>query len=204
MKKIVIPILLSSLGSLGCLAFSSAFAAEVVDRVVAVVGSEIVTLSDIKNYSAQRSFQAKFGAPDSKDSKDPLEALIRDKLLKQEMDRLGIATTEQDIDSGVQEVLKRNNIPLEVLKSELAKKGTPFAQFKKEMSDQIIRMKFLGQVIFPRIKISEEEIARKTNGNSSDEARFRSRMEILEARAPEELSKYLEEVRAKTYVEIKK
>lgn len=177
------------------------FAAEVVDRVVAIVGGEIITLSDMRGYSSQRSFQAKLGALETK---DPLEALIREKLLKQEMDRLGIAVTDADINAAIQEVIARNKIPLEALKAELARKGTPFDKYKKDLADQILRMKFMGQVIFPRIKLSEEEVTRKTNGNSSDEARFRARMELFEARTPEELSKYLDEVRAKTYIEIKK
>ncbi len=63
-------------------------------------------------------------------------------------------------------------------------------------------MKFMGQVIYPRIKISEGELAKKA-ANSTDEARFQARVKILEERSPEELEKYINEVRAKTLVEIK-
>lgn len=180
---------------------STALAAEVIDRVVAIVGGEIVTLSEVKSYSAARSLQAKLG---SIEKKDPLEGLIRERLLKQEMDRLGIAVTDDDINAAIQEVVARNRVTLDVLKSELARKGTSFEKYKKDLADQIFRMKFMGQVIYPRIKLTDEEIARKANGNTSDEARFRARMELFEARTPEELSKYLDEVRSKTYIEIKK
>jgi peptidyl-prolyl cis-trans isomerase SurA len=173
----------------------------VVDRVVAIVGGEIITLSDVKGFSAQRSFQAKLG---SLETKDPLESLIREKLLAQEIDRLGLAVTDQEIDQAIQEVLSRNRMTLDQLKSEIAKKGTSFDKYKKDLSDQIFRMKFMGQVIFPRIKITEEEIARKMNGSSTDEARYRARLELLQERSPEELKKYLDEVQAKTYIEIKK
>lgn len=183
------------------LSTTSLQAAEVVDRVAAVVGNEIITLSDIRNYSQERSLEGRLAG---RDAKDPLEALIRERLLKQEMERLGLSATDGEIDSAVKEVVARNGISLEVLKGELAKKGTSFAQYKKDLGDQIRRMKFMGQVIFPRIKISDEEIARKTGGDSSEAARFRARMEILEARSAEEVARYLGEVRAKTYVEIKK
>lgn len=183
------------------LSTTSLQAAEVVDRVAAVVGNEIITLSDIRNYSQERSLEGRLVG---RDAKDPLEALIRERLLKQEMERLGLSATDGEVDSAVKEVVARNGISLEVLKGELAKKGTSFAQYKKDLGDQIRRMKFMGQVIFPRIKISDEEIARKTGGDSSEAARFRARMEILEARSAEEVARYLGEVRAKTYVEIKK
>lgn len=185
---------------------SGAAAAEIVDRVVAVVGSDIITLSDVKQFSAQRSANPRLaegmaGAPSA--PKDPLEALIREKLLKIEMERLGVGATATEIDAAVNDVVTRNGITLEVLKSELSRKGMPFEKFKKDLGDQIRQMKFLSQVIFPRIKISEDEVARKAGAKPSDEARIRARMELLQSRSSEELVKYLEEARSKTFVEIK-
>ncbi|HSA59739.1 MAG TPA: SurA N-terminal domain-containing protein [bacterium] len=181
-------------------------AAEIVDRVVAVVGSDIITLSDVKKFSAQRSANPRLaegmaGAPAA--SKDPLEALIREKLLKLEMERLGVAATDGEIDAAVNDVVTRNGITLDILKSELSRKGTPFEKYKKDLGDQIRQMKFLSQVIFPRIKISEDDVARKAGAKPSDEARIRARMELLQARSSEELVKYLDEARSKTFVEIK-
>lgn len=180
--------------------------AEVVDRVVAVVGSEVITLSDVRKYSAQRSANARLAGMSSSASgtKDPLEALIREKLLKAEMERLGITTTEQEIDGAIQEVVSRNKVTLGVLKAELSRKGMSFEQYKKGLSDQIRQMKFLSQVIFPRIKIAEEELNRKTGPKPSEEARVKARIELMQARSSDELVKYLDETRAKTFVEIKK
>ncbi len=175
-------------------------AAEIVDRVVAVVGSDIITLSDVKKYSAQRSANPRLaegmaGAP--------LEALIREKLLKLEMERLGVGATDGEIAAAVNDVVTRNGITLDVLKAELSRKGTPFEKYKKDLGDQIRQMKFLSQVIFPRIKISEDEVVRKAGAKPSDEGRIRARMELLQARSSEELVKYLDEARSKTFIEIK-
>lgn len=175
------------LGSVVC-RIPSVWSAEVVDRLIAVVGSEIITLSDLKNHSG----------------KDTLEALIREKLLKQEMERLRILATNEEISGSIQEVLARNKVSLEGLKGELSKKGISFEKYKRDLAEQIRGMKFTSQVIFPRIKISDDEIARKAGANPSEETRLRARIELLQARSTEELNKYLEEVRAKTYVEIKK
>jgi len=184
---------------------SSAAAAEVVDRVVAVVGSDIITLSDLKKFSAQRSANPHGNeAAAAPVSKEPLEALIREKLLKVEMDRLGVGASDEEVNAAVQDVLKRNNIPMEALKGELSKKGISFDQYKKDLGNQIKQMKFLSQVIFPRIKISEEEISKKAGSSPTDEARMKARIEIMQARSSNELVKYLDEARSKTFIEIKK
>ncbi len=173
---------------------------EVVDRVVATVGNEIITLSDVKHYQKPKSNKK----VDPMDSGDPLEALIREKLLKLEMNRLEITATDEDISGSIHDVLTRNKITLDTLKAEIARKGISFESYKKDMAEEIKQMKFMGQVIFPRIKVTDEEISRKAAGNSTDEGRFRARLALLQERAPEELRKYLDEAKAKTYIDIKK
>ena len=192
--------------ALGLLVVGRSSTAEIVDRVVAVVANEVITLSDVKHYSAQRSANVRLGGMEASGSaqKDPLEALIREKLLNSEMQRLGIVITEEDINGAVQDVLTRNKVPLDVLKAELSRKGMSFEQYRKNLSDQIRQMKFLSQAIFPRIKLTEEEINRKTGPNPTEETRVKARIELLQARSSAELAKFLDEARAKTYVEIKK
>ncbi len=195
MRKIAILIgLIGLIGPIGLIA-------ETVDRVVAVIGSEIITQSDVRNFSTQRSSNARLMGVQAK---NPLEMLIRDHLLTQEMERLGIAATDQDIDGAIQEVLARNRITLDLLKGELVRKGMTLEKYRKDLGDQIRRMKFMGQVIFPRIKITEEELAGKTGPKATDEKRLRARIEILQNRSAQELNRYLDEVREKAFVEIKK
>lgn len=183
-------------------------AAEVVDRVVAVVGTEVITLSDVKNYSAQRGANARMAHSEDPTAaaaaKDPLEALIREKLLKSEMQRLSVTASEDDINAAIQDVVNRNHISQEILKGEIAKKGMSFEQYKKDIGKQIEQMKFLSQVIFPRIHLTEEEVNRKAGPNASEETRTKARIELMQARSSEELVHYLDEARSKTYVEIKK
>lgn len=185
--------------------FRFVLAAEVVDRVMAIVGSEMITLSDVRAYSSQKGSHEKIPGVDTK---DPLESLINEKLLKQEMERLGITATDEDVNTALRDMAARNKVSVDILKAELSKKGIPFDKFKANIGNQIRQMKFMGQVIYPRIKVSDRETTQKTKKaageKTTDEAQFRAKMEILQSRAPEEISKYLEEVRAKSYVQIKK
>lgn len=181
---------------------TSAFT-ETVDRIAAVVGGDIITLSDVKNYSASRSFGKKRLPGEARDPRNPRDALIREKLIQQEMTRLGIEASDQDIAGAVQDVLQRNRASLDSLKSELSKKGTSYEKYKKDLGEQIRQMKFLGQVIYPRIRLSDSDISRKAAGDSSEEGRFKARMILLEERSPEEIDKFVAEIRSKTLIEIK-
>lgn len=182
----------------------SASAADLVDRVVAVVGDEIVTLSDVRSFSSRNSMEAHLLGSNSQGLTDPVEGLIRDRLLRQELERLQLNATNDEVEKAIDEIAARNQVTSQVLKSELQKQGKSLTQYKKDISEQIRRMKFMGQVIYPRIRIADEEIAKKAGKGASEEARFRARLELLESRAPEEIIKFVDELRAKTYVEIKK
>ena len=70
-------------------------AGELVDRIVAVVGSEVITLSDVK--AARHAGHG-----------DPLEALIRERLLELEMEKAEITVTDDDLANALREVLARN------------------------------------------------------------------------------------------------
>ncbi len=176
---------------LGLTMFGPASAGEVVDRIVAVVGKEIITLSELQEYRKNTK-------------KDPLEGLIRERLLVMEMERLGIAATDDDLADALRQVLSRNQMTPEQLRSELSRKGTSFDRYKDQLRQEIRRYKFLGQVIVPRIRVSEEEISSAAGPNATEEGRLVARQKIVESRLTGELESYLDEVRHKTYVEIKK
>lgn len=169
----------------------SLHSAELVDRIVAVVGNEIITFSDVRTL-------------ERKGAKDPLNSLIRERVLQIEMERFKIDVTDEDTARAVYQVLARNRMTLEELKRELTQKGISFDSYKEGLKVEIRRMKFMEQVVLPRIRISEEEIAKKLGPKPTDEERARARHELIEARLGQELENYLDEVRKKTYVEIKK
>lgn len=196
--KILIFFLLSAVPALG--GTPSALAAEIVDRIVAVVGNEVITLSDVNEFQEQRELNAKLNKNIKKAS---LESLIDEELLNQEINRLKLTATEREIEAALQEILARNKTTQAGLSQELSAKGSSLKKFKKDLSLQIQQMKFMGSVIFPRIKITEEEIGARMGSEKSEKARFHARLKLLEERSPKELENYLKEVRKRIYVEIK-
>jgi len=98
---------------------------------------------------------------------------------------------------------------LEALKAELQKKGIPFEQYKMQLVNEIKQSMFFGQIIFPRIKVTEADInnfrmkmkkENKNIDNIDDEMLHRM---VADSRLSEELKIYLKEVRGHTYIDIK-
>lgn len=174
-----------------CLIASPVWGAELVDRIVAIVGGEMITASDLK--MAEKAGE-----------KNPLEAMIRKKLLEGEMERAEITVQDGELADAIREVMARNQVTLPQLKEELAKKGMTYEGYKEELRREVRKMKFLGKVILPRIRISEEELLRELPKNPTEEDRIRTRQRLMESKLSGELANYLDEVRRKTFVEIKK
>ena len=97
MQTCLIMALLTVLGQVGTVAVAHA---EVVDRIVAVVNDDIITMSELQNMA--KTIEAQSGvkanpAEDKKLQREMLEALIDRKLAKAEAKRRGIAVTNKEV-----------------------------------------------------------------------------------------------------------
>ncbi|RJR33142.1 MAG: hypothetical protein C4567_17295 [Deltaproteobacteria bacterium] len=141
MKKII-PLLLVGLAACVAPMFAAAPGhAEIVDRIVAVVNDEIITMSELDQMS--KMVQASAGVkPKSKESqalkREMLEALIDKKLAKGEAKRRGINISDKEVDQALEEFKKRNRLPDDAaLNQALAKSGITLKELRQQVADQI-------------------------------------------------------------------
>lgn len=136
--------------------------AEVADRVVAIVGTEVITLYDVDRVMAQYSTEiAKAKNRDEKFKtvkREVLDALIADLLLKQAVMDAKIEVTSDDVARAIKNVLTQNQISIDVLKAELAKKGVSYESYKDDIKRNIERVKFINQQIGSVVKISDSDL----------------------------------------------
>ena len=102
--KTMVPALVAAL------IFTSWARAEVVDRVVAVVNSEIITLSDLNAATAivLGGLKGKISADASAEDKSRiLDGLIEKALMKQSAEKAGIEVSEKEIDNAVEDIKKK-------------------------------------------------------------------------------------------------
>ncbi len=136
--------------------------AEVADRVVAIVGTEVITLYDVDRVMAQ--FSTEIAKAKNRDEKfktvkrEVLDRLIDDLLLKQAVMDAKIEVTSDDVARAIKNVLTQNQISIDVLKAELAKKGVSYESYKDDIKRNIERIKFINQQIGSVVKISDADL----------------------------------------------
>src|SRR3989338_289931 len=141
---------------------TSLMADKTVDKIVAIVNQDVITLYDLDRAMAPMLAEIRkapnFDAAYSEAKQKTLEQLIDDALLKQEIDKAKIEVDENELARAIAGVLAQNRITIDMLRSELASKGISFESYKKQLADQIRRMKFIQQNVSAALHISEEEI----------------------------------------------
>lgn len=123
--------------------------AELVDRIVAVVGGEIITLSELKQFNAQ--------SPDLEQEK-VLELLIEDLLIEQEARRQGITISDAEVEASLQSQMAQLGVSEEEFGEMMKSEGVTIVQLKERIRSKLIKFKFVQQQIRGGIDLSEEEM----------------------------------------------
>lgn len=156
-KYIVLLCLLVALSGL-------AHAAELVDRVVAVVNGKLITLFDLDARVAdlmQRTQGLSFkpGDPRAEEvRRQVLESMINDILIEQEAARLKISVSETELDSQISEIKKKNDLTQQQFLAELAKEGLTLQQFRKKLQEESMKKRLLGYMVHRKVLVTDDEV----------------------------------------------
>jgi len=145
-----------------CGSFSSSDA--VVDRIVAVVNQEIITLSEVEKLVGP--FQEEIQTKDRLEKQERirevyrkvLEKLIEEKLIDQEVKRSGVKVTSKEIEGAVEEVKRHNAVTQEDLEKFLSQEGLTLESYKKEVEKRLQRMKLITWAVKVETKPGEKEL----------------------------------------------
>lgn len=144
--------------------FGGAAAAEVVERIVAVVNDEVISLSEVEQMAKVIQSQPGMKLPpgSGKDlQRQLLDVLIMQKLAKVEAKRRGITVSEKEVDKALEEFKKRNNIPDdETLNRMLAQNDLTLKGFKQQLADQMTHDRLLSLVAGSKVVVTDEEVRR--------------------------------------------
>ena len=133
-----------------------------VDRIVAVVNKEVITLSELNDAiaTAERNFKRSRTQPPPRDvfERQMLERLILDKAQLQLAKDNGIRIDDAQLDRAVQRVAEQNNLTLADFRARLEADGLPFEQFRADLRDQITLTRLREREVDDRIQVSDTEI----------------------------------------------
>jgi peptidyl-prolyl cis-trans isomerase SurA len=145
---------------------NSAIGAEVVDRIVAVVNNDLISLSDLNNKLRPYLEKIKtMGYPPDKESQmifkvreDVLNQLIDQKLTDQEIARYKITASEKEVDNAVERIKKANSLTDEGFRQALAKEGLTLEEYRKIAKENILRANLVNREIKAKVVITKEDI----------------------------------------------
>ena len=140
--------------------------AEIVDRIVAVVNDDIITLFDLNHLLkpyVEKIEQANYSADTAQEMlykvrENALNRLIEKKLTDQEIKRTKMTISEKEIDDRIEQIKKTNFYTDEGLRKELEKDGLSMEEYRQQIKDQILRIKLINYEVKSKIVITTEDI----------------------------------------------
>jgi peptidyl-prolyl cis-trans isomerase SurA len=140
--------------------------AVVVDRIVAVVNDDLITLFDLNQ--TFRPYEANIkalGYPPEKEREtlfklrtDLLNQIIERKLTDQVVKKNSIEVSEQEIDDGIERLKEARSLTDEDLRAGLAEQGLTLEEFRKNIKQQLLRNNLVNREIKSKIVITEDDI----------------------------------------------
>jgi peptidyl-prolyl cis-trans isomerase SurA len=139
-------------------------AGAVVDRVVAVVNKDFITLSDLEKWAGP--------PPEALETSDRVERqwrliearrkvldqLIEEKLVEQEARRLGLKVAAKDVDGAIEDVKRRNGISQEALERALARDGFTFSSYRQQIESKMLRIRLISMAVKMDVKASDKDL----------------------------------------------
>ena len=145
--------------------FSFAEAGKVLDKVVAVVNSDVINQSELDKKISQMKRQLK-----SSHAAIPKAALLRKKSLDELIDnslqldlakRIGLKIDDAEVNGIISSIAKSNNLTLAELKKMLPEKeGMTFNEFRDQIREQGLIKRVQQQFLGREITVTEKEIDR--------------------------------------------
>jgi len=144
---------------------SAAVQAAVADRIVAVVNDEIITLSELNNAFEpyQGRFEASYQGPDREKARAEtkrvlLNRMIDNLLMEQESRKTKIAVRNEEVTDAITDMQKQRKISPNEFRKALEREGITPDAYRRDIRDQLMRMKLIRRDIKSRVAVTDEEI----------------------------------------------
>jgi peptidyl-prolyl cis-trans isomerase SurA len=139
----------------------SSAAAEVVSRIAAVVNKDIITTLQL-DQALQKQLATKEQQPSPAQlgalRQELLSRMIEETLVQQRIDALNLTVTEEEIETALLDVQKKNQMTREELQDAVQIQGLEFDDYRENLRKQILRYKLIGEEVRSQVDVPEREI----------------------------------------------
>ena len=144
---------------------------EVVDKILAIVNDDIITLSDVEKYVRVEK-QGRFTSVDEyfrdAELKQKLDAFIENTLIQQQAKRLKIEISDLEVQMVVDGIKKQNLITEEELKEQLRKANSSYKSFFEGIRSNLVRSKVLARMISPDVLLGDARLKEYYEANPNE------------------------------------
>lgn len=142
-------------------------AAQLVDRIVAVVNGEIITFQELQQQIRLVVGQTPDPETAGKIAPQVLDDMIDGIILRQEAQRLKIEVSDSEVENEIRQFKARRRLTEEDFERTLRLQGLTPEQFKERSREDIIKHKMLGYMVRRKVVVTQEEIdAYKARNNA--------------------------------------
>lgn len=144
----------------------------VIDKVVAKVGSEVITLSELNEFSLSLKGQPLIddlllyqSSLDElkKNRTNQLAYLVDEKILDFEIKKANGSVSVEKVEQEISSIAKRNGLNRGQFLSSLKSQGIALSSYQKFIKDRLERQSLIESQISSRIRVSEEDIIAEYN-----------------------------------------
>lgn len=154
------------------LLFPLYLSAEVVDKVVAVVNSDVITLSELEEETSGLLRSITENNPDKpivealEEAREAtLNGMIESRLIQQKAKKYNVTVTDEDIDIAYENI--RNGMSLDPAEfiEKLKRSGLTVESYRKKLESQVLQSRLLSYDVRSKIVVTEEMIVDYYNEN---------------------------------------
>lgn len=147
------------------LSAAPALAATEIDRIIAVVGERVITLSELQqemapalNELTQRLTGDELATAEDRLKRNTLNSLIDKHLQLEEAKLENIEADDSEVNSAIDDVMKKNHLDEAGLEQALEKEGFTLTDYKQSLKDQLTIIKLVTRAVKSRVTVKDDEV----------------------------------------------
>lgn len=171
--------------------FSLEVEAKLLDKIVAIVDDNIITLSQINrtanNLAIKKSVAPMIYNKSTFTSQEILQISINKFLIRSKLADIGYTITDDQVETQIKANQERLGVDRKSLMGFLKQQGTSFDEYFETLREAIEHSYFINRVISPMISISEQDVKNTYFKNNIKDSRMNFKYSLVDYAFPTEV-----------------
>lgn len=138
-----------------------AASAEVIDRIVAIVNDDVITLQEVEKFVAVEK-KSRYSSMNeylrNMQLREKLDAFIEGLLISQQAKKLKVEVGEREVEATVEHIKKQNLVSDAELREQLRRENISYKDFTEGIKRSIVRKRVLARAIEQDVKFDEKQL----------------------------------------------